>query len=104
MGGKPAGPRRGERFVSLFVVFVLLAALVAACGGGDTPPTPTAVARAEATPTAEPSPTPAEPATPTPEPTATPTAGGPVVVDALWFGQDGGTVLGGTSRVKVEVG
>jgi uncharacterized protein len=104
--------------LSLTMVAVLIASLVAACGGSDAPTatpaaiaTPATVAEAVATATPEPPqatstprplPTREVQATATPEPTPRPQAG-PVSVDALWFASDGRSVQGGTSTVRVTV-
>ena len=110
--------QRTARLTSLFMVALMLAISLAACGGGDSDPTATAASpttsgtTADASPTTEPiteaspvvitspvAPTSTtEPATPTPE-----VASGPVEVDALWFASDGQSVMGGTSHVKVNL-
>lgn len=105
MGDTPVRSWRRLRFFSLFFVFVLLSGMIAACGGDDPVPTPTV--SVDPTPTeaaaANPPSTVVAVAATADEPTPTPTASGPVVVDALWFAQDGNNVLGGTSSVKVTV-
>lgn len=98
-----------KRVFSLVSLFVIGTMLLAACGGGgDDDPTATSPAEPTATQQAAVDPTateaPAEPtATSEPEPTETPAPTGPVSVDALWFGIDGNSVLGGTSNVQVTV-
>jgi uncharacterized protein len=101
--------------LSLLMVVILIASLVAACGGSEEPtatpqPAPTATPATAAEPTAtqaravstpRPLPTPTEDLS-TPTPTPRP-QGQPVSVDALWFASDGRSVQGGTSTVKVTV-
>jgi uncharacterized protein len=105
--------------LSFMMAVMLIASLVAACGGGDDPTATPAAPAATATPassgtdatpteaqavsTPRPLPT-AEPTEVPATPTATPRAQGvPISVDALWFSSDGRSVQGGTSTVKVTV-
>jgi hypothetical protein len=98
--------------LSALVVLVMLLGLLAACGGSSDKATATVKATtASASPTAgsaQSSPKPIQP-TATATEAASPTVGvtgangTPVVVDALWVYNDGTSVAGGTSTVKVTV-
>jgi hypothetical protein len=96
--------------LSVLVTLLMLAGILAACGGGGDKKDSTPTAASEATPTTSGAVSTPKPIAPTPtkaseEPTPEPTkaVGGSVDVDALWFASDGQSVQGGTSRVTVKV-
>ena len=101
--GRQSSRRAGSlRWLSLFIA---LSVMLAACGGSESQPTPPAPQPTATTASASVA-TPTAVAQTASSPTSAPAAptvvvSKPITVDALWFGIDGGTPLGGVSTVKV---
>lgn len=100
--------------LSALVALVMLLGMLAACGGSKDTPTAavvatatTAAAASSTGSSAQSTPKAIQPTATQTEPPASPTVSGatgtPIVVDALWVYNDGQSVSGGTSAVKVSV-